>query len=73
MDIDVDIDEVEVDIDSCFGCLKGGSKSVQILFNGKEAAVVLTLSNSDQSEPCRSPTDNYNTFTFESADGQQTE
>ena len=26
-----------------FGCLKWASKSVQVLFNGKEAAMVLTL------------------------------
>ena len=29
-----------------FGCLEGVSKSVQVLFNGMEAAMVLT------SEPC---------------------
>ena len=41
-DIDMDV-EVDVDIDWYFGSLKGGSKSVQVLFNGIEAVVVLTL------------------------------
>ena len=41
VDIDVDVDvEVDVDIDSYFGCLKGVSKSVQVLSN---AVVVQTL------------------------------
>ena len=40
MDIDV---EVDVDIDGCFVCLKGVSMSVQVLFHGIEAALVLTL------------------------------
>ena len=35
--------EAHVDIDSYFGCLKAVSKSVQVLFNGIEAVVVLTL------------------------------
>ena len=35
--------EVDVDTDSYVGCLKGVSKSVQILFSGIEAVVVLTL------------------------------
>ena len=30
-------------ISSYFGCLEGGSKSVQVLFNGIEAVIVLTL------------------------------
>ena len=34
---------MDVDIDSYFGCWKGFSKSVQILSNGIEAVVVLTL------------------------------
>ena len=29
MDIDVDVD-VDTNVDSCFGCLKGASKSVQV-------------------------------------------
>ena len=33
---------VDVDIDSNLGCLRGGSKSVQVLFNGTEAVIVLT-------------------------------
>ena len=28
---------------SCFGCLKGVSKSVQVLFNGIEAAMAMVL------------------------------
>ena len=36
--------EVDVDIDSHFCCLKGMSKSVQVLvINGRTAVVVLTL------------------------------
>ena len=35
--------EIDVDIDSCFGCLESVSKSVQVLFNGVEAVMVLTL------------------------------
>ena len=46
-DIDTDIDyidvEVDVDIDRYFGSLKGLSKSVQVLLNGIEAVMVLTL------------------------------
>ena len=37
-DIDIDVEvEVDVDIDRCFGCLRGSSKSVQVLLNGTEA------------------------------------
>ena len=46
MEVDVDTDvevDIDVDIDSYFGCFKGVSKSVQVLFNGIEAATVLTL------------------------------
>ena len=39
MDVEVDV-EVEVDMD---GFLKGASKSVQVLLNGMEAVMVLTL------------------------------
>ena len=42
MDIGIDV-EVDIYIDSCFGCSKGVSKSVQVLFNGTEAVMVLTL------------------------------
>ena len=42
IDVDVDV-EVDVDMDRYFGCLKGVSKSVQVLFNGIEAFLVLTL------------------------------
>ena len=35
--------EVDVDIDRYVGCLKGVSKSVQLLSNGIEAVIVLTL------------------------------
>ena len=35
--------EVDVDIDRFLGCLKGLSKSVQVLFNGIAAVVVLTF------------------------------
>ena len=35
--------EVDVDKDRYSGCLKGGSKSVQVLFNGIEALVELIL------------------------------
>ena len=43
-DVDIDVDvEVNVDIDCYFGCLKGDSKSVQILSHGIEAILVLTL------------------------------
>ena len=40
MDIDV---EVDVDVDSYFGCFRGASKSVQVLFNGMEAVMGLAL------------------------------
>ena len=30
-------------MDSCVDCSEGGSKSVQVLFNGIEAAMVLTM------------------------------
>ena len=40
--IDVEV-EVDVDIDGWFGCSKRVSKSVQILFTGIEAGMVLTL------------------------------
>ena len=40
MDVDV---EVDVDLDRYFGSLKEASKSVQVLFNGIEAVLVLTL------------------------------
>ena len=39
MDMDV---EVDVDIESYSGCLKGVSKSGQVLLNGTEAVLVLT-------------------------------
>ena len=43
-DIDIDIDVVvDVDVDSYFGCVKEVSKSVQVLFNGLEAVMELTL------------------------------
>ena len=35
--------ELDVDIDWYFGCLRWISESVQVLFDGKEAAMVLTL------------------------------
>ena len=35
--------KVDVDIDSYFGCLKGLSKSVQVLLTGIKAVMVLTL------------------------------
>ena len=35
--------EVEVDLDRYLGCLKGVSKSVQVLLNDIEAVMVLTL------------------------------
>ena len=35
--------EVDVDIDSCVGCLKGVSKSVQAVLKGKQAVTVRTL------------------------------
>ena len=41
-DMDVDV-EVDVDIGSYFGCLKGVSKSVQVLLTVKETIMVLTL------------------------------
>ena len=42
IDIDVDVDaEVDVDIDTYVGCLKGVSKSVQVILNGKEAVMVI--------------------------------
>ena len=40
MDIGV---EVEIDIDSYLGSLRGVSESVQVLFSGTEAGMVLTL------------------------------
>ena len=40
MDLDAAVD---VDIDSHFGCLEEGSQSVQVLLNGIEAIMVLTL------------------------------
>ena len=46
MDIDVDVDvdvEADVDIASYLGCLKGVSKAVQVLLNGIETIMVLTL------------------------------
>ena len=43
-DIDIDTDvEVDVDIDSYLGCLREASKSVEVLLNGIQAVVVLTL------------------------------
>ena len=42
-DTDIDV-EVDVDIDSHLGCVKRVSKSVQVLLNGIETVVVLTLS-----------------------------
>ena len=42
IDVDVDV-RVDVDIDSCFGCVKGISKSVQVLLNDIEAVMVLSL------------------------------
>ena len=39
---DIDV-EVDVDIDRYFGCFKGVSTSVQVLFNGIEEVLVLTL------------------------------
>ena len=41
-DMDIDV-EVDVGIDSYVGCLKEVSKLVQVLLNGKEAVMVLTL------------------------------
>ena len=41
-DVDMDV-EVDSDVDSYFGSLKRVSKSVQVLFNGIEAVMVLTL------------------------------
>ena len=42
-DIDIDVD-IEVDVQiSLFFCLKGASKSVQVLLNGIEAAMILAL------------------------------
>ena len=41
-DIDVEV-EVGVDIDWYFGCLKEASKSIQVLLNGIDAVMVLTL------------------------------
>ena len=46
IDIDRNVDvEVEVDVDKgmYFGCFKGFPKSVQVLFNGIEVLLVLTL------------------------------
>ena len=34
---------VDVDMDRYFGCVNGISKSVEVLFNGIEALLVLTL------------------------------
>ena len=42
IDIEVEVD-VDVDMDSYFGCLTGVSKSVQVLFHGIEAVIVLVL------------------------------
>ena len=43
-DIDLDMDvEVDVDVERCFVCLKGFSKSVQVLLHGIDAVLVLTL------------------------------
>ena len=42
MDIDV---EVNVEIDSYFGCLKGVSKSVQVVFTVIEAVLLITDSD----------------------------
>ena len=41
-DIDMDV-EVDVDIDTYFGCLEGFSMFVEVLFNGIDAVMVLTL------------------------------
>ena len=41
-DIDVNV-EVFVNIDKHFGCLKGVSKSVQVLLNNIQAVTVLTV------------------------------
>ena len=42
-DIDMAVEiEVDVDVDGYFGCFKRASKSVSVLFNGIEAAMVLT-------------------------------
>ena len=35
--------EVDVDVDRYLGCLKGVSKSVQVVVTGTEAVMVLTL------------------------------
>ena len=44
IDVDVDVDaDVDVDMDSSVGCLTWVSKSAQVLSNGTEAVVVLTL------------------------------
>ena len=43
-DIDTDVD---VDTNSYFGCSEGVSKSVQVLLNGIEAVLALTLINSE--------------------------
>ena len=42
IDIDIDV-EVDVDIDSYLSCSKKVSMSVQVLFHGLEAVMVLTL------------------------------
>ena len=42
MYIRIDV-EVDANIDSYFGCLKRASTSVQVLLNGIEAVMVLTL------------------------------
>ena len=43
MDADAEVD-VEVEVDAVLdGFLKGASKSVQVVFNGMEAVMVLTL------------------------------
>ena len=41
-DVNIDV-EVDVDIDRQFGSLEGLSKSVQVLFHGVEAVMILTL------------------------------
>ena len=48
IDIDIDVDvEVDVDLESYFDSLKGVTKSVQVLFNGIEAAMVKKIDNSE--------------------------
>ena len=49
---DIDINyadaEADVDMDRYFGCLKGGSKSVQVLFDGIEAVMVYVVAKSHE-------------------------